>query len=326
MIGKLIVFGIIAIAVIIIVPNLLKDNSHVPTLGTIKDSIDHTTTANHGQGNGASSVAYGGTLVNSSTGNSVQSGNTGAFSAGQITNVAELPPQDVTKQTYTGQVFENTNGTCQVSVPGMEETINGQTEIAHIIQVPNCNLPANQPVQVTTISPNQNYTQSSDFGSAIQINPYVDSSDGGGTDSSPPSSSSPASPSPNPTSSNPSSPNPSPNPSTNQDGSDPVAPPYFQTVQLNAVNQGTTALLSYDDTTGQTIQVTVTMKNSDKVLFSGTFYASQFHTEVNDIPNTAHIIEMTIQNAVYGTLHASIYAPPNIQNSTISGIFTNSTG
>jgi len=297
LIGKLVVLGIIAIAVIVIVPNLLKDNSHVPALGAIKDSIDHTAT-NHEQGNGTSSAGYGSILANSSASNSVQSGNAGASSTGQ-TSIANLPPQDVTKHTYTGQVIENTNGTCQVSVPGMEETINGQTELAHIIQVPNCNLTANQPVQVTTISPNQNYTQSPDFGSAIQINPYVNPNNDGSTNS---------------------------NPSTSQSSSDPVAPPYFQTVQLNAVNQGTTALLSYDDTTGQTTQVTVTMKNSDKVLFSGTFYASQFHTEVNDIPNNAHIIEMTIQNAVYGTLHASIYAPPNIQNSTISGIFTNSTG
>lgn len=306
MIGKLIVFGIIVIAVIVIVPNLLKDNSHVPALGTIKDSINHAAT-NHVQENGTSSVGYGGMLTNSNASNSMQSGNTGASPTGQTLSITNLPPQDVIKHTYTGQVVENTNGTCQVSVPGMEETINGQTEIAHIIQVPNCNLPANQPVQITTISPNQNYTQSPDSGNVIQINPYVNPNNDGSSNS------------------NPSSPS-NPNPSTSQDGSDPVAPPYFQTVQLNAVNQGTSALLSYDDTTGQTIQVTVTMKNSEKILFSGTFYASQFHTEVNDIPNTAHIIEMTIQNAVYGTLHASVYAPPNIQNSTISGIFTNSSG
>ena len=299
MIGKLIVFGIIAIAAaIIIIPNLLNDNSHVPTLGAIKNSIDHVAT-NHVQGNGTSSVGYGGMLTNSSASNSGQSGNAGASSTGQTSSITNLPPQDVIKQTYTGQVFENTNGTCQVSVPGMEETINGQTELAHIIQVPDCNLPVNQPVQVTTITPDQNYTQSPYFGDVVQINPYVSTNNEGSSN---------------------------PSPSTSQTGSNPVAPPYFQTVQLNAVNQGTSALLSYNDTTGKTIQVTVTMKNSEKILFSGTFYASQFHTEVNDVPNTAHIIEMTIQNAIYGTLDASIYAPPNIQNSTISGIFTNSTG
>ena len=305
MIGKLIIFGIIAIAAIVIVSNLLKDNSHVPTLGAIKDGIDNAV-INHGQANDTtSSVGYGGTFANSNDNNSVQSGNMDNSPTRQTLSIANLPPQDVIKQTYTGQVIENTNGTCQVSVPGMEETINGQTEIAHIIQVPNCKLPVNQPTQVTTITPKQNSTQSPDFGNAIQVNPYVSPNNDGNS-----------------------------NPPTNQDGSnpsnqvssDPVAPPYFQTVQLNAVNQGTSALLSYDDTTGKTIQVTVTMKNSEKILFSGTFYASQFHTEVNDIPDTPHIIEMTIQNAIYGTLHASIYAPPNIQNSTISGIFTNSTG
>ncbi len=324
MIGKLIVFGIIAIAAIVIVPNLLKDNSHVPTLGAIKNTIDHATT-NHGQGNSTSSVGYGGVLADSNASNNIQSGNTGASSTGQILSVTNLPPQDVIKQTYTGQVVENTNGTCQVSVPGMEETINGQTEIAHIVQVPNCKLPVNQPVQVTTITPKQNSTQSPDFGNAIQVNPYVNPNNDGSPNSNPSTNQVGSNTSPNQDSSNPSPNQDSSNPSS-QVGSDPVAPPYFQTVQLNAVNQGTSALLSYDDTTGKTIQVTVTMKNSEKILFSGTFYASQFHTEVNDIPDTPHIIEMTIQNAIYGTLHASIYAPPNIQNSTISGIFTNSTG
>lgn len=307
MIGKLVVLGIIAIAAIIITSNFLKDNSHIPTLGTIKDSIDHVA-INHGQGNSTSFVGYGGVLADSNASSSTQSGNTGASSPRQTTSITNLPPQDVIKQTYTGQVVENTNGTCQVSVPGMEETINGQTEIAHVIQVPNCKLPVNQPVQVTTITPKQNSMQSPDFGNVVQVNPYVNPNN----DASP--------------NSKPSDNQDGSNPSTGQADSNPVSPPYFQTVQLNAVNQGTNAFLSYDDTTGKTIQVTVTMKNSEKILFSGTFYASQFHTEVNDIPDTPHIIEMTIQNAIYGTLHASIYAPPNIQNSTISGIFTNSTG
>ena len=323
MIGKLIVFGIIAIAAIVIVPNLLKDNSHVPTLGAIRNTIDHTAT-NQGQGNSTSSVGYGGVLANSNAGNSVQLGNTGDSSTGQTLSVTNLPPQDVIKQTYTGQVVKNTNGTCQVSVPGMEETINGQTEIAHVIQVPNCKLPVNQPVQVTTIIPK--HTQPPDFGNVIQINPYVNPNNEASPNSNPSTNQDNSNSLTSQVGSNPSANQGNSSPSTNQVGSDPVAPPYFQTVQLNAVNQGTSALLSYDDATGKTIQVTVTMKNSEKILFSGTFYTSQFHTEVNDIPDTPHIIEMTIQNAIYGTLHASIYAPPNIQNSTISGIFTNSTG
>ncbi|MDE1725842.1 MAG: hypothetical protein KGH89_01080 [Thaumarchaeota archaeon] len=331
MIGKLVAFGIIAIAVIVIVPNLVKGNSHVPALDTIKEHIDYAT--NHLQGNNTSSIGYGSTLTNSSAGNtSEQSSNTHNQNAGQT--LTQLSPQEVVKQTYTGQVFQNTNDTCQVSVPGMAETINGQTELTHIIQVPNCMLPVNKPVQVTTTTPKENYTQSPDQGSNIQINPYVGSNNGG---SSNPSTTTPSNPSTT-TPSNPSTTTPS-NPSTttpsnpsltntsqassNDQNSNPSTPAYFQTIQLNAVNQGTGIILSYDDTTGQTTQVIVTMKNNEKILFSGTFYASQFHTEVYDVPNTPHIIEMTIQNAIYGTLHASVYTPSNIQNSTISGIFTN---
>jgi hypothetical protein len=88
------------------------------------------------------------------------------------------------------------------------------------------------------------------------------------------------------------------------------------------VNQGNNAMLNFDDTSGQTKSVTVTMKNSDTVLFTGTFYSSKFTAEVKDIPNTPHIIEMTIDNAIYGTLHASAYAPSNAQNSTITGILS----
>lgn len=300
MIGKLIIFGIIAAAVIVIAPNLLKQPPHAPSIETIKQGIDKVKQI---QANATGSVGYGGILGNSGPNgtsakpaDSATNADTTTSTGGQATNSSQVPPQNLITQTYTGQVFSNSNGTCQVSVPGMAATVNGQQELTHVIDVPNCNLKVNQPVQVTSTSttPKQNSTGTPDFGNVITVTPYQNN-DG-------------------------SSPNPTTPPSQT---SDPPAPPYFQTVQLSAVNQGTNALLSYDDTTGQTIQVTVTMKNSQKVLFSGTFYASQFHTEVNDVPNTPHIIEMTIQNAIYGTLHASVYAPPNIQNSTISGVFAN---
>jgi hypothetical protein len=88
------------------------------------------------------------------------------------------------------------------------------------------------------------------------------------------------------------------------------------------VNQGTGAALNFEDSSGQTRSVTVTMRNSDTVLFTGTFYSSKFTAYVKDVPDTPHIIEMTIDNAVYGILHASAYAPSNMQNSTISGILS----
>ncbi len=66
----------------------------------------------------------------------------------------------------------------------------------------------------------------------------------------------------------------------------------------------------------------VTMKKDNSNDFSGTFYSSQFTADVKDVPDTPHIIEMTINNALYGTLHASAYAPSNMQNSTITGILS----
>ena len=296
MIGKLIIFGIIAVAAIVIFPNLLREAPNTGPLQTIKERIDYATAA-HAPTNGTRSVGYGGILAVSG-GNSTPAGSSGVQTSG--TGKTSLP--NLVKQTYTGQVFSNASGTCQVSVPGMAETINGQTEITHVIQVPNCNLPINRPVQVITEIPQQNSTQQNstqqnfpqqtDQGSTIQVVPFYFPGGGGSQND------------------------------TGNQSPPPTAPPYFQTVQLNAVNQGTDAQLSYDDTTGKTTQVTVTMKNSERIIFSGTFYSSQFHTEVNDVPQTPHIIEMTIQNAIYGTLHASVYVPANIQNSTISGILS----
>lgn len=299
MIGKLIVLGILAAAVIVIVPSLVKGNPHVAELEKIKDKVDNAT---RDQARATGSVGLGGILGNSgAANNSKTQGSPQATGTGLGQGTSAPPPAPT--QVYTGQVFEKTNGTCQVSVPGMAQTINGQQELTHIIEVPSCTLPVNQPVQVASTPPAQNATQATDQGNEIQVVPFANPNNDGSASPVPPSSGS--------------------QPPTDNQTSSPVAPPYFQTVQLTAVNQGSSAVLSYDDTTGKTIQVTVTMKNSQKVLFSGTFYASQFHTQVNDLPNAPHMIEMTIENAIYGTLHASIYVPSSLQNSTISGIFAN---
>ncbi len=102
----------------------------------------------------------------------------------------------------------------------------------------------------------------------------------------------------------------------------PTLPTYYDTFQLTAVNQGNSTMLNFNDSSGQTKSVTVTMRNNSTILFTGTFYSSKFTTEVKDVPNTPHLIEMTIDNTIYGTLHASAYAPSNAQNSTITGILS----
>jgi hypothetical protein len=107
-----------------------------------------------------------------------------------------------------------------------------------------------------------------------------------------------------------------------RDGGSPL-PDHYNVVQLTTVNQGKYAMLNFDDSSGKTKSVTVIMRNSDTVLFNGTFFSSKFNAQVKNVPNTPYIIEMTIDNAIYGILHASAYAPSNAQNSTtITGILS----
>ncbi|MGQ0638817.1 MAG: hypothetical protein ACT4N1_05645 [Nitrososphaerota archaeon] len=105
--------------------------------------------------------------------------------------------------------------------------------------------------------------------------------------------------------------------------SHPVAD-FSNIVQLTSSHKGNDVLISYYDSSGNTIGVVVTLRNSDKEIFSGQFASSKFEALVNDVPNTPHIIEMIVEHSVYGTLHASVYAPADSQDSIISGIFTKS--
>jgi hypothetical protein len=99
---------------------------------------------------------------------------------------------------------------------------------------------------------------------------------------------------------------------------------HIDVVQLVSSHKGNDVLISYNDYSGNTIGVVVTLRNSEKEIFSGQFTSSKFEALVNDVPNTPHLIEMTVEHSVYGTLHSSLYAPADSQDSTISGIFTKS--
>lgn len=99
---------------------------------------------------------------------------------------------------------------------------------------------------------------------------------------------------------------------------------FYTVIQLKTTHEGNDILINYDDTSKKTISVVVTLKNSEKEIFSGKFTSSKFHATVEDFPNTPHIIEMTVEHSVYGTLHGSAFVPSSNQDSTISGIFTKS--
>ena len=131
-----------------------------------------------------------------------------------------------------------------------------------------------------------------------------------------------------PVSDKPSSPPVTPTNTLSSDSS-PANPPssisdFYTVIQLKTTHEGNDVLINYDDTSKKTISVMVTLKNSEKEIFSGKFTSSKFHATVEDFPNTPHIIEMTVEHSVYGTLHGSAFVPSSSQDSTISGIFTKS--
>ena len=288
MIGKLIIIGIIIATLVILVPNSSKLFQSVPSLDTVKDKINQAT-SDRGVINASKSaikeISMGGRLLDV---NSTRSNDT-------PTSVYQLAPQYVTQQNFTGQVFEKSGNTCQISVPDLAQTINGKKQLTGIVQLDQCPEKVGDPVQVVQLTAKPN-SPPVNVTSGLVITPY---SNNGGTSSA-------AIPSQT-------------NPTTHNT---PTLPSYYSTVQLTTVNQGNNAMLNFDDSSGQTKSVTVTMKNSDTVLFTGTFYSSKFTAEVKDVPNTPHIIEMTIDNSVYGILHASAYAPSSMQNSTITGILS----
>jgi hypothetical protein len=255
----------------------------MPSLDTVKEKIDHATSSKYSINASQSAIkeiSMTGKLIdtNSSTGTSLTANSS---STNTPTTVYQLASKYVNQQNFTGQVFDKTGNTCEISVPSMAQSVNGQAEITHIIQLGQCSLNIGDPVQVTTLSAKPD-APTVNPSTGLQVTPY----------------------------------------SRDSSSSLPTLPDYYNTVQLTTVNQGNNAMLNYDDSSGQTKSVTVIMKNSDTVLFSGTFYSSKFTAEVKDVPNTPHIIEMTINNAIYGTLHASAYAPSNAQNSTITGVLS----
>lgn len=292
MIGKLIIIGIIIATLVILVPNSSKLFQSVPSLDTVKDKIDQAT-SDRGVINASKSVikeiSMGRKLVDANS-----TDQTDTVSSNTQASVYQLAPQYVTRQNFTGQVFEKSGNTCQISIPNLAQTINGKKQLTGIVQLDQCPEKVGDPVQVVQLiakpnSPAVNVT------SGLVVTPYSNS----GTTSSGTTT------------------NTAPNTQAL-----PTLPSYYNTIQLTATNQGNNAILNFDDSSGQTKSVIVTMKNSDIILFTGTFYSSKFTAEIKDVPNTPHIIEMTIDNTVYGILHASVYAPSNMQNSTITGILS----
>ncbi len=96
----------------------------------------------------------------------------------------------------------------------------------------------------------------------------------------------------------------------------------FETLQLKTTrNQDDTISIYYEDTSKKTLKVSITLRNSDKELFSGEFFSSKFDTSVNDVSKSPHTIEMTVEHVDYGTVASSVYNPQG-NDATIYGVFS----
>ena len=97
----------------------------------------------------------------------------------------------------------------------------------------------------------------------------------------------------------------------------------FETLQLTTTrNDDNTVSIHYEDTSGKTQKVTVTLQNSEKQLFSGEFFAAKFDTSVGDVSDSPHLIEMIVEHADYGTVTSSVFNPQGADKATIYGVFT----
>ncbi len=107
-----------------------------------------------------------------------------------------------------------------------------------------------------------------------------------------------------------------------------ITTPQIQTISFETLSLVTekqaddTVTLKYEDTSGQTISVTVTLRNDDKILFTGQFFSSSFEATVLDAANTSHFIDMIVDHEVHGIISASAFNPAESTDAQINGVFT----
>jgi len=99
----------------------------------------------------------------------------------------------------------------------------------------------------------------------------------------------------------------------------------FDTLSLSTTQQSNdNVMLRYEDTSGKTISVSVTLRTIERELFSGIFYSSSFETFVNDASNTAYFIDMVIVHQELGIISSSVYNPRDSPGTLINGVFSQS--
>jgi len=98
----------------------------------------------------------------------------------------------------------------------------------------------------------------------------------------------------------------------------------FETLSLKFTQQSNdNIMLRYEDTSGKTISVTVTLRTTEKELFTGIFYSSMFETFVQDVTQTSYFIDMVIEHEEYGTISSSVFNPVDSPDTIITCISYN---
>ena len=72
-------------------------------------------------------------------------------------------------------------------------------------------------------------------------------------------------------------------------------------------------LLQYADTTGNTKSIDVVIRTSDKEIFSGTFFTSNFKTVINDVSRT-YYVDVVVEHKDYGTVTSSFNSGDSVDS------------
>jgi len=83
-------------------------------------------------------------------------------------------------------------------------------------------------------------------------------------------------------------------------------------------------LLQYFDDTGNTKSAKVIIRTSEKEIFSGTFYTSNFKTVINDVSGTPYYMDVIVEHKIYGTVTSSIFNSGGSTDYKIIGMFAQS--
>jgi len=96
----------------------------------------------------------------------------------------------------------------------------------------------------------------------------------------------------------------------------------FETLSLSTIEKDSNIVLLYDDSSMNTKSISVTIKNSEKEIFSGVFFSSMFETVVGDTSDIPYSVELTIEHNDYGIVKSSVFNPADSSDTLIHGIFT----